>query len=131
MSVEIYTGSSGNPHYRGVTEDTKMSEVAFHIVPGGYKLEGFDERPDVQHALHTNLGSLTVLNRMTGFGHRDIETGFRDPNGLFWLATGMCDVRDSGAVTVGEAIEWVKRHANVCVGLDVRAEVRKTMKSAS
>ena len=71
---------------------------------------------DRQWALHTNLGSLTVLDRMTGFGWRDTETGYRDPDGKFWLASGMRDVRRSKAVTTQDAIDWVKRYANTCVG---------------
>lgn len=71
---------------------------------------------DVQFALHTNLGSFTVLDRMTGFGWRDVETGYRDPSGDFWLASGMFDVRQSGANTFIEAIEWVKTRANNMVG---------------
>lgn len=71
---------------------------------------------DQQFALHTNLGSLTVLDRMTGFGCRDIETGYRAKDGKFWLASGGFDVRESGAETLGDAIEWVKKKANNCVG---------------
>jgi hypothetical protein len=67
--------------------------------------------PNHQWALHTDIGSLTVLDRMTGFGYRDVETAFRDPNGFFWLASGDQDVRFSGAVTLGEAIAWVKQRA--------------------
>lgn len=63
-----------------------------------------------------NLGSLTVLDRMTGFGYRDVETGFRDKDGKFWLASGNYDVRHSGSKTLGDAIEWIKRNANTCVG---------------
>lgn len=72
---------------------------------------------DQQFALHTNLGSLTVLDRMTGFGWRDIETGYRDTEGKFWLASGGFDVRESGAETLGAAIQWVKKNANNCVGV--------------
>ena len=71
---------------------------------------------DTQIALHTNLGSLTVLDRLTGFGWRDVETGYRDPNGGFWLASGNQDVTRSDVKTIGEAIEWVKERANTCIG---------------
>ena len=71
---------------------------------------------DTQIALHTNLGSLTVLDRLTGFGWRDVETGYRDTNGEFWLASGNQDVMMSGVKTIGEAIKWVKERANTCVG---------------
>ena len=72
---------------------------------------------DKQKVLDTNIGSLTVLDRMTGFGNgiRDIETGFRDEKNRFWLASGNIDVRESGSKTIGEAIEWVKSRANTCV----------------
>jgi hypothetical protein len=49
-----------------------------------------------------------------GYGQRDTETGYRDSDGLFWLASGCCDVRESGCKTIGEAIEWVKARANTC-----------------
>lgn len=74
---------------------------------------------DKQIALHTNLGSLTVLDRMTGFGWRDVETGYRDPNGEFWLASGNQDVTKSGAATIGEAIKWIKERANTCIGKEM------------
>ena len=61
---------------------------------------------------------LTVLDRMTGFYFgRDIETGYRDINGKFWLASGMKDIRDYPSFTLKEAIEWVKCYANNCVGI--------------
>ncbi|MDD4436477.1 MAG: hypothetical protein PHS04_00365 [Tissierellia bacterium] len=71
---------------------------------------------DKQIALHTNLGSLTVLDRLTGFGWRDVETGYRDPDGNFWLASGNQDVTRSNVKTIGEAIKWVKERANTCIG---------------
>ena len=71
---------------------------------------------DKQIALHTNLGSFTVLVRLTGYGWVDIETGYRDPNGEFWLASGNQDVTKSTAKTIGEAIEQVKERANTCTG---------------
>lgn len=67
--------------------------------------------------LHTNLGSITILDRLTGFsgGVRDTETGFRDQNGNFWLASGMMDVSKSSVNTIGEAIDWIKANANTCI----------------
>jgi hypothetical protein len=93
--------------YTGATHETPFSDgdfVEVHAIDG-----------DQQFALHTNIGSLTVLDRLTGFGWRDIETGFRDKNGKFWLASGGFDVRQSGCKTIGEAIQWVKDRANTCV----------------
>ena len=61
---------------------------------------------------------LTVQHRLTGFGHAvfDTETGYRDPSGKFWLASGGLDVRQYPDFTVEQAIEWVKTNANTCCG---------------
>ena len=101
----------GKPVFSGATYKTPFDAGLFHEVDMGALAD-----EDSQWALHTNIGSLTVLDRMTGYGYRDVETGFRDKDGKFWLASGNYDVRDSGAVTLGEAIEWVKSRANNCVG---------------
>lgn len=71
---------------------------------------------DTQWALHTNLGSLTVLVRRTGYGWLDTESGYRSPEGKFWLASGGMDVRESNCKTIGGAIDWVKYYANTCKG---------------
>lgn len=94
---------------KDLTLDSAFSKEMFSEVDMGW-LDG-----DKQIALHTNLGSLTVLDRMTGFGWRDVETGYRDPNGEFWLASGNQDVTKSGVKTIGEAIKWVKERANICI----------------
>lgn len=107
--MEKYINEYNKEVYSGVEENSLMSELEFHEV-----LPHFED--DYQVALHTNLGTLTVLDRMTGFGWRDTETGFRAQDGKFWLASGGYDVRDSGAVTFGEAVEWVKKNANTCKG---------------
>lgn len=64
---------------------------------------------------------LTVVDRMTGFSGpyggcvRDTETGFRDEADLFWLASGMFDIRDFPDLTIQEAIVKVKASCNnVC-----------------
>lgn len=93
-----------------VTRESRFDADMFHEVD----MSGMPE--DRQWALHTNLGSLTVLDRMTGFGWPDTETGYRDPTGRFWLASGRLNVRDSGSKTIGEAIEWIKSNANNCIG---------------
>jgi hypothetical protein len=108
--MEKYINDHGKECYRAVDETTPMSDLEFHLVPNDFEC-------NVQYALHTNLGTLTVLDRMTGFGYRDTETGFRAPDGLFWLASGNYDVRDSDSKTIGDAIEWVKRYANNCRGI--------------
>jgi hypothetical protein len=107
--MEKYINEHGKECFRGVTQDTRFSELEFHDVPLR------DE--EYQMALHTDMGSLTVLDRMTGFGWRDTETGYRSPEGKFWLASGSFDVRHSGAETMKDAIEWVKKNANTCLGV--------------
>lgn len=114
--MEKYINDYGKECYRGATLDTPFDPALFHEVvrdaPPGFQGEEEDE----QYALHTDLGSLTVVDRMTGFGWRDIETGYRDREGKFWLASGGEDVRLSGCKTLGEAIEWTKQRANTCKG---------------
>jgi len=108
--VEKYLNDHNKECYRGITEATPFADLEFHDVP-----DLLDDHDQV--ALHTNMGSLTVVNRMTGFGYRDTETGYRAPDGKFWLAAGHQDVRQSGVATMQDAIDWVKRHANTCVGV--------------
>ena len=113
--MEKYINDYGKECYRDVEESTKFELLDFHFVPNPSYQDEYDK--DIQYALHTNLGSLTVLNRRTGFGWRDVETGFRDPEGKFWLASGNLDVRESNSETIGDAILWVKSYANNCVGI--------------
>ena len=110
MSIEKYTNEHGKECYRGVTPDTTFDSLDFHAVDMGSRYD------DVQFALHTNLGSITVLDRLTGFGWRDTETGFRDTDGKFWLASGDFDVRFHTVSTVQDAIDMIKSNANTCVG---------------
>ena len=110
--IEKYINEHNKECYKGVDGDTPFSNLDFHQVEDQF-------RENIQFTLHTNIGSLTVLDRLTGYGCgvRDIETGYRDRNGKFWLASCGCDVRDSGAETMQDAIDWVKRNANTCVGV--------------
>jgi hypothetical protein len=110
--MEKYTNEFGKECYKGAIVSSDFSGDLFHKPE--YQNDG-----DESFALHTNLGSITVLDRMTGFlgGIRDIESGFRSEDGRFWLASGNCDVRESGATNIGEAIKWVKDRANTCVGV--------------
>ena len=108
--MEKYTNEYGKECFRGVEPHTYIDVGDFHSVPNQ-----LDD--DSQWVLHTNLGSLTVVRRLTGFGWWDTETGYRDVNGKFWLASGGYDVRDSGAKTMQEMIDWVKDRANTCVGV--------------
>lgn len=104
--MEKYTNDYNKECYQGVMPETPFNDLDFHEVP--------DQIDDArQVALHTNLGTLTVHDRMTGFGYRDTETGYRAPDGKFWLATGYQDVRQSDAATMQEAIDWVKERATI------------------
>ena len=73
-------------------------------------------RDDSQYAHHAEWGSFTVLDRLTGFGYRDVETGFRDPDGRFWLASGNFSIRMFPELTIKEAIAKIKENANTCQG---------------
>ncbi len=108
--MEKYINTNDKECYKGVTRGSIFDAELFHVVDNYCK-------DNISFALHTNIGSLTVLNRMTGFGWRDTETGFRDVDGKFWLASGGRDVRDSNVDTIGEAIDWVKENANTCIGV--------------
>lgn len=105
--IEKHINEHGQECYRGVTAETPFSPDLFHMPEKQFE----DER---QWAFHSELGSLTVVDRMTGFGWRDVESGYRDKDGKFWLASGNCYVRGSGCKTVGDAIQWVKDRANTC-----------------
>jgi len=90
---------------------TTVKELAWEV-------ESMMDREDTMYRAHApEIGRFTVLDRMTGFGHRDIETGFKDLNGKFWLASGDFDVRDHPDLTFQEAADLVKKNANNCVGV--------------
>lgn len=112
--MERVTNEHGKLVLVGATLETEFTKELFHDVDMGEmrELEG-----DTQQAMHSSLGSITVLNRMTGFGWRDTETGYRDPDGKFWLASGNFDIRDYEVKTIGDAIELIKANANSCAGL--------------
>ena len=110
MVTENYINSCGIKCYRNISANSEFSIDMFQSIPN-------ELRDDEQWALHTDIGSLTVMDRRTGYGWRDVETGFRDIGGKFWLASSDCDVRSSGCKTIGEAIEWVKQRANTCAPL--------------
>ncbi|MGL5553417.1 MAG: hypothetical protein ACRDCV_14045 [Plesiomonas shigelloides] len=100
----------GVPVYRGVTEACDFSSELFYDVDMGEW--SFDIS---QRAFHSNLGSITVCNRMTGFGWSDVESGFRDADGVFWLASGGFNIINECNGTVGDAIKLIKENANTCV----------------
>ena len=75
----------------------------------------------VDNTLYTynfNGQRITVLDRLTGYGYnvRDIETGYRDECGNFWLASGGFDIRDYPELSREEAILKIKQNANTCIG---------------
>ena len=65
-----------------------------------------------------STGRITVVDRMTGFGWRDVETGYLCPSGQFWLACGGVDIRDAlqALSSDGEMAEWVIARADNCTG---------------
>ena len=65
--------------------------------------------------IYVNDGSaITVLDRR-GYV-RDVETGFRDKDNRFWLASGDFDIRKFGDITIRGAIDKIKKNANTCTG---------------
>lgn len=62
---------------------------------------------------------ISILNRVTGFawGARDTETGLRDTNGNFWLASGNFDIRDylHRCETEDDVMAMIRNNANTCV----------------
>jgi hypothetical protein len=71
----------------------------------------------VAHRL-LNGGAITVLNRMTGCGWPDIETGYRSPCGQFWLASYNQDIREhlDEFNSEEDMADWVIKNANTCIG---------------
>ena len=106
--MEKYINEWGKECYRYIEPTDRFDESLF--VEVDHHRDG-----DTQYALHTNLGSITVLNRMTGFGWRDVETGYRDPLGNFWLASCNFDIRHEKCKTFSEAIELIKANSNNCI----------------
>ncbi len=67
----------------------------------------------------TEFGRITVLDRLTGYGDgdiRDIETGYKNKSGEFWLASGDFDIRRFGELTIEDAVLKIKENANTCRG---------------
>lgn len=63
---------------------------------------------------------ISVFDRLTGWGDgclRDIETGYRSKDNLFWLASGGFDIREYDELSISEAIDKIKQNANTCVGV--------------
>jgi hypothetical protein len=78
-----------------------------------------DDQDDTLIGLKISDGSIiTVLDRMNGFigGIRDVESGYRDADGKFWLASGNFDITKQGAISISDAIMTIKLNANTCIG---------------
>jgi len=57
---------------------------------------------------------ITILDRLTGFGWRDVETGLRIGKD-FWLASGNIDVmRDCVGMLMDDVVLYIKKYANTC-----------------
>jgi len=92
------------------------SELNVGLGIGSWTEETLCDGEDTLYVLRVEDGGrITVLDRMTGFGVRDIESGYKDKDGKFWLASGNCDVRSNDGFTVAQAIDWIKEQANTCV----------------
>ena len=90
----------------------KVSELEFKkTIQGGGE--------DTLFGCNTDLGRISILDRMTGWGGgiRDIETGYEDKDGKFWLASCGFDIRDFPELEIPQAIEKIKKNANTCVGV--------------
>ncbi len=108
MSKDLLQPTTPTPDLLG----QRLGDLEFKEVP----MNRAYGNEDSQWAHHADWGSITVLDRMTGFGWRDVETGFRDPDGRFWLASGNFSIRMFPELTVREAITKVKENANTCQG---------------
>ena len=108
MATKIIS-EQGRAYWEGVTDSTCITDTHFEPV------ESPCPEDNQQVAFHSDLGSLTVLRRMTGFGWWDTETGFRDTHGNFWLASGNMDVRSIAPVSFATMVDWVKANADTCV----------------
>lgn len=110
--MEKTINECGKEVWSGVNGSEDFNDALFHEVDMSWA------ESDTQVAFHSNLGSITVLDRVTGFGDgmRDTETGYRDPDGKFWLASGWFDIRNQNCKTIAEAIDCIKRNANNCRG---------------
>lgn len=116
--MQLTINKHDKPFWIGVKDDSLIIDDNFHEVDMYHPfLDEIGREPDIQFAFHCNLGSITVLDRMTGFSFgRDTETGYRDPDGKFWLASGMFDIRTYMPITFADAVQLIKQNANNCVG---------------
>ncbi|WP_353189127.1 hypothetical protein [Pseudomonas sp.] len=83
-----------------------------------FSVEKFTDGDTLYTHYQPSGGRISVLDRMTGYGYRDIETGYRCPSGQFWLASGGYDIRRElrGLSSDDEMAQWVIDRANTCTG---------------
>lgn len=81
-----------------------------------WSIDTYCEGDNILYAYNFNGQRISVVDRLTGFGWRDVETGYRDENDNFWLASGGFDIRDYPELSREEAILKIKQNANTCVG---------------
>lgn len=96
---------------------------------GSWDEKLFETRDTLYYCRLGEWGAITVLQRRTGFGYVDIETGYSDHqspwshvSANFWLASGMVDIREyiqmfgDAGLPIKDAIAYIKERANTCVG---------------
>lgn len=66
--MEQCINECGKPVWKGVSLDGAFYEDLFYEVNMGGQSYTYSDEQDYLWAFHSNLGSLTVLDRMTGFG---------------------------------------------------------------
>lgn len=79
-----------------------------------WSVDSCSDLDNILYKYNFNGQRITVLDRLTGYGYnvRDIETGYRDEEGNFWLASGGFDIRDYPELSREEAILKIKQNAN-------------------
>lgn len=122
-----------------ITSSTPKSKPV--VFPGDFKVYQVWEEGEYDEQTSWALdaghhGRISIVDRRTGFGHRDIETGFRDTWAMnargkgnygknFWLASGQFDIRHYVPVdglSFDEAVEQIKLYANTCIGKEDNAK---------
>ena len=97
-----------------------LTDILLSDCDGEWKKEHRRDGMDIIYYLYGVDGSIiSVLDRLTGFGDgniRDIETGYRDKDDKFWLASGNFDIRDYSELSYIEAVDKIKKNANTCIG---------------
>ena len=79
-----------------------------------WSIDTYCEGDNILYAYNFNGQRISVVDRLTGFGWRDVETGYRDEGDNFWLASGGFDIRDYPELSREEAILKIKQNANWC-----------------